>query len=564
MKGEQKEARECYNTSLHTSVKPQEPIAMVIHGGTNPQELDPRITEEIGFEPVEELEEIVVMEEPLRKLKMGKNLQDDTKEILVRFLKDNLNVFALSHEDMVGIDPSIMCHHLNINPEARPVRQKRRALDPERYAALKEEVLDKPETSGRLVKWSIKLSQFDITYTQRNSINGQVLIDFIVEFTYRPNEEGDIGKTKSIGKEEERKFEEWTLHVNGAFNEGGVGEGIMMTGPGGHKMYCSIRFGFEASNNKVEYEALLARLELAKGLKVTHLHIFSDSQLVVFQVKGEYQARGPKMVSYLTRVKGYLEQLEGYSIEKIPRERNTQVDALVKLASTKDGDTLEFVPVEYLSKPSIIEAKVYMINTPKESWVDPIMKYLKDRTLPKNKRDARRLAYKATRYTLVDGVLYKRGFSVPLMWCVDEEEAMKVLYEKHEGERGNHASWPSTTRKATRQGYYWPSMENDASDFLKKCDKFKRHTNYSRKPPNELTSLTNPWSFPIWGIDLIGALPIGRGGAKYPVIVINYFTEWVEAEPLINITTKQIATFFNKSIVCRHGVPYKIISDNST
>ena len=96
--------------------------------------------------------------------------------------------------------------------------------------------------------------------------------------------------------------------MDGASNEGGVGDGIVMTGPEGHKMYCALRFRFEASNNEAEYETLLAGLRLARELKVTHLHVFSDSQLVVFQVKGEYQARGPKMVAYLAKVKGYLDQ----------------------------------------------------------------------------------------------------------------------------------------------------------------------------------------------------------------------------------------------------------------
>ena len=103
--------------------------------------------------------------------------------------------------------------------------------------------------------------------------------------------------------------------MDGASNEGGSGAGIVMTRSEGHRMYCPIWFGFEASNNEVEYKALLAGLRLAQGLKVTHLHIFSESQLVVFQVKGEYQARGPKMAAYLERVRGYLEQLVEYSIE---------------------------------------------------------------------------------------------------------------------------------------------------------------------------------------------------------------------------------------------------------
>ncbi|XP_062118739.1 uncharacterized protein LOC133832408 [Humulus lupulus] len=147
MKKEQKETRECYNMSLSTAANPQEPMAMVVHGGTTPQKLDPRVAEQPRAEPVESLEEIAVMEEPLRKLKVGKNFQGDIKEKLIKFLKDNLDVFAWSHKDMVGIDPSIMCHHLNIDPEARPVRQKRRALNLERYAALKEEV-DKLKVNG--------------------------------------------------------------------------------------------------------------------------------------------------------------------------------------------------------------------------------------------------------------------------------------------------------------------------------------------------------------------------------------------------------------------------------
>ncbi|XP_062075233.1 uncharacterized protein LOC133779267 [Humulus lupulus] len=247
-----------------------------------------------------------------------------------------------------------------------------------------------------------------------------------------------------------------------------------MTGPEGHRMYCAIRFGFEASNIEVEYEALLAGLRLAQGLKVTHLHIFSDSQFVVFQVKGEYQARGPKMAAYLERVRSYLEQLVEYSIEQIPRERNTHANALAKLASTKDGDTLELVPVEYLPRPSIVNLDVLMVSVAKESWASPIIDYLKDGVVSTDKREAQRLVYKAARYTLVDGILYKRGFSVPLLRFVDEEEAVKVLYEIREGECGNHASGPSTARKAMRQGYYWPYMESDANDFARKCDKCQR------------------------------------------------------------------------------------------
>ena len=97
------------------------------------------------------------------------------------------------------------------------------------------QVLHKLKTSGRLLKWSIELSQFDITYTPRTSINGQVLADFIVEFAHRPHEEGEVEENEPAG-EGEKQPEEWSLHVDGASNKGGAGAGIVMTRPEGHKM----------------------------------------------------------------------------------------------------------------------------------------------------------------------------------------------------------------------------------------------------------------------------------------------------------------------------------------
>ena len=62
----------------------------------------------------------------------------------------------------------------------------------------------------------------------------------------------------------------------------------MLISPEGHKITCALKFGVKASNNEAKYEALLAGLRLAKELKVGHLQIFSDSQLVVKYVIKEY------------------------------------------------------------------------------------------------------------------------------------------------------------------------------------------------------------------------------------------------------------------------------------
>ena len=77
-------------------------------------------------------------------------------------------------------------------------------------------------------------------------------------------------------------------------------------------------------------------------------------------------------------------------------------------------------------------------------------------------------------------------------------------------------------------------------------------------------SMTNLWPFVVRGIDLIGRLPKGRGSVQYAVVVVDYFTKWVEAEVLASITPTKIKEFVYKNIVCRYGVPHTIISDNGT
>ena len=87
--------------------------------------------------------------EPTKVLKLGKNLFDELKEAISTFLNKKLDVFAWKHSDMEGIDPMVMCHCLNLDSDKKPVRQKRRAMDVERYQALKDEVDKWSRTSAR-------------------------------------------------------------------------------------------------------------------------------------------------------------------------------------------------------------------------------------------------------------------------------------------------------------------------------------------------------------------------------------------------------------------------------
>ena len=155
------------------------------------------------------------------------------------------------------------------------------------------QVLQKPEASGRLLKWVIELWQFDVKFRPWMVIKWQALADFIAEFTYS-NVTEVTGTTNSaeaakVAGERDRKdsvptkrdVEQWTLYVDSASNDNGFRVGMMLISPEGHKIHCAIRFVFKASNNKAEYEALITGLRLVCELQARNVKIFSDSQLVV-------------------------------------------------------------------------------------------------------------------------------------------------------------------------------------------------------------------------------------------------------------------------------------------
>ena len=95
----------------------------------------------IVAEPTEALEAISLDEDdPRKSTRIGVDLEGKIKKDLIHFLRENIDVFAYSHEDMSGIDLSVITHCLNIYPSSKPVRQKKRVFALERDNAIKEEV----------------------------------------------------------------------------------------------------------------------------------------------------------------------------------------------------------------------------------------------------------------------------------------------------------------------------------------------------------------------------------------------------------------------------------------
>ena len=151
---------------------------------------------------------------------------------------------------------------------------------------------------------------------------------------------------------------------------------------------------------------------------------------------------------------------------------------------------------------------------------------------------------------------------MPYLKCVDEKKAQYILAEIHQGICGDHAGPKSLVNKAIRIGNFWPTMQVDAIELVKKCDRCQRYSNVQRLPTEKLTAISSPWPFAQWGIDIVGPLPQGKGQVKFLLVAIDYFTKWVEAEALATITKVRIQNFVWKNIICRFGISLTIILDN--
>ncbi|XP_074336436.1 uncharacterized protein LOC141673582 [Apium graveolens] len=161
--------------------------------------------------------------------------------------------------------------------------------------------MHKLETSGSLHKWTVELNQFDVEYKPRGALKGQTLANFILEFPPQ-SEEDSVALIAIPGVVEPFNDQQnyapwWALSVDGAVNNEGSGARIELITPEGHKLRSAIHFTFKATNNDIEYDALIIGLKLALEMRVENLNVYSDSMLVTHHIGCGWQARDPELNS---------------------------------------------------------------------------------------------------------------------------------------------------------------------------------------------------------------------------------------------------------------------------
>nr|GEV72923.1 reverse transcriptase domain-containing protein [Tanacetum cinerariifolium] len=296
------------------------------------------------------------------------------------------------------------------------------------------------DVAGRLQKWSVMLGEHNITYRPRTSVKGQ------------------------------------KLFTNGSSCVHGSDAGLILTSPDGTEFTYALRFQFTASNNEAEYEALIAGLWIAFLIGVHNVHVSVDSKLVANQYLGAYVAKEENMVKYLEKVKGMVNGFANFSINQVPRSKNKKADALSKITSTSFAHLSKQVLVEKLKEKSIQEKEVTtMVEEDGPTWITPIIEYLKEWTLPGDRKEARKLCIKARRYKLLEGLLHRRSFLMTWLRCVGPLQADYVIQEIHERSCNMHAGPRSVI----------------------------------------LIPIMAPWPFYKWGINIDGPFPEGPAKAKF-------------------------------------------------
>ncbi|KAK5803340.1 hypothetical protein PVK06_030985 [Gossypium arboreum] len=164
--------------------------------------------------------------------------------------------------------------------------------------------MESPALSGRMARWQILLSEYDIAYVSQKSIKGSAIADFLATRTTEdyeplrfdfPDEDLMCITEKEC---ESPKEKSWKMSFDGASNALGHGIGAVLISPEGNHYPLTARLNFFCTNNIAEYEACIMGLRAAIERNIEALEVYGDSALVIYQIRGEWEVRDSKLIKY--------------------------------------------------------------------------------------------------------------------------------------------------------------------------------------------------------------------------------------------------------------------------
>jgi hypothetical protein len=191
------------------------------------------------------------------------------------------------------------------------------------------------------------------------------------------------------------------------------------------------------------------------------------------------------------------------------------------------------------------------------------MAYLRNHYELDSSADLIVMQQRAKEYQVIGEELYKTTITWTLLRSLSKDEGKDLLTQIHAGTCGGHIGARALAAKVFRLGFYWPSIIDNIVKLVKTCQACQKFSPNSQAPSQPTQLITPSWPLQRWGIDIVGPPTIAQGHYKFIVVVVEYFTKWIEAKPLLNIAAAGLKRFFWQNIICQFRVPREITVDNA-
>ncbi|XP_048140320.1 uncharacterized protein LOC125316331 [Rhodamnia argentea] len=322
--------------------------------------------------------------------------------------------------------------------------------------------LEKPALVGKLAKWQILISEFDVQTIIRKSVKGRAIADMLAESVAGSQIEDGIDPL------DDRVLpittEKWIMYFDGAVNLSGSGTGAVLISPDGQHYPVAAKLLFPCTNNIAEYEACILGLQAAVEMEIRRPQVYGDSALIILQTEGKWKTRDPKLIPYHEFLEDIIEEFDEIAFEYLPGAQNRFADALATLSSmfqVTAGSDIKPLRIEILKHSAY--SMLIEEEADGEPWYQDIKVYLQTRKFPEDSEAAdRKYPMKlSSKFFLGGDTLYKRLYDSVLPRCVDAKEANRLMIEIHEGECGSHMNGHLLSKKIMRLGYYWLTLEAD-------------------------------------------------------------------------------------------------------
>uniref|UniRef100_A0A2N9H763 Integrase catalytic domain-containing protein n=1 Tax=Fagus sylvatica TaxID=28930 RepID=A0A2N9H763_FAGSY len=576
------------------------------------------LQEKVDYQPslaAEDLEVINLSDNPeiQRPISISSSLSAEERTSLVKLLKEYQDVFVWQYDEMPGFDPGLVAHALNVEPGTRPVVQPMRTFHPEVEAQITKEIqkllaagfvkpIQHPQWLSNIVPVKKKNGQIRCCVDFRNlnkacpkdefslpsmdvlidSIAGHEMFSFMDSFKYEAYLTG-LAIAHEMGikclKKLEEKFD--TLTIEYAYrNENRYVDALAALGSQvafeGASIDVTIVKKDTSITNTLEQklaEPPMSENDWRNSIKATLVNGYRAAESTTAgDIPAESASGTESDMAIADSNKKSLKVLKDESLIGdqlyIRLLWGILARCLGKKEATKrllDPSMCQEVATIQGARPTcqneFEDEQVYAVLVA-EDWRMPFFEYLFEGILPEAHGEAYKLKRQALRYFTEGSSLFKKGLAGEPLRCLGPSESRAALKEAHAGECGEHQGKKKLYQQLLSLGYYWPTMKKDATEFVKTCHTCQVQANLIHSHPTTLQNMATPWPFHTWGLDLIGPINPANVGYIWILVATEYFTKWVEAIPLKKATGAVIANFIREHIICRFGIPHKIVTDN--